>query len=62
MSGVQRLEMALELSDTVRDLAAAGVQQRHPDYGADQVRQAVLRLMQGKDVFAMVYPGVEIET
>ena len=61
MSALQRLEMALELSDTVRDLAIAGVQHRHPDYSPDQVRQAVLRLMQGKEVFSMVYPGVDIE-
>jgi Rv0078B-related antitoxin len=58
---LRRLEIALELGDAGRELIRAGVRHRHPDYSPEQIRLAVLRLMQGKEVFAMVHPGVEIE-
>ena len=37
-----RLAMAAEMSDAVRDLAAAGVRRRHPEYDATQVAEVLI--------------------
>jgi hypothetical protein len=57
----RRLEQALELSDTLRKVVAAGVRNRHPEYTDAQVKLAVTRLYLGADLFRQVYPGVEIK-
>ncbi|HEX5269626.1 MAG TPA: hypothetical protein VFW33_04015 [Gemmataceae bacterium] len=56
----RRLELACEMSDTLRRTVAAGVRGRHPDYSEEQVRLAVARLWLGDELFRKVYPGVEI--
>jgi hypothetical protein len=61
MSPGKRLEMALEMSDEWHRRIVADVRSRHPDYTDQQVRMAVLYLQQGKEIFQMVYPGIEIE-
>lgn len=43
----KRAEIMADLSDALRDLAAAGVRQRHPEYDDDQVRQEVLAVFYG---------------
>ena len=40
----KRAEIVAELSDALRELAAAGVRHRHPEYDDDQVLQEVLAL------------------
>ncbi len=45
----KRAEIMADLSDALRDLAAAGVRQRHPDYDEDQVRKEVLAVFYGRD-------------
>lgn len=37
-----------DLSDALRDLAAAGVRQRHPEYDEDQIREEVLAVFYGR--------------
>jgi hypothetical protein len=61
MSPERRLELALEMSRSLRQLVASGVRSRHPDYTEEQVRLAVARLTLGHELFAKVYPGVNIE-
>jgi hypothetical protein len=56
----KRLEMALQMSDSLRAVAASGVRGRHPDYSEDQVKMAVIRLSLGDDLFRKVYPGVDV--
>ena len=60
MSGGERLELAFKLSDEWRDSVVANVRSRHPEYAEQQIRMATLLLMQGKEIFEMVYPGLEI--
>lgn len=38
----KRAEIMAELSDALRDLAAAGVRHRHPEYDEDRVLEEVL--------------------
>jgi hypothetical protein len=61
MQPSRRLEIALEMNTTMRELVAAGVRCRHPDYSAEQVRLAVIRLCLGEEWFRKVYPGVNVE-
>ena len=61
LSPGRRLELAFQLSASIRHLAAAGVRSRHPTYTEAQVRLAVIRLTLGDDLFRQVYPGVDVE-
>jgi hypothetical protein len=60
LSPDKRMELALRLSGTIRDVVADGVRNRHPEYDEEQVRLAVMRLMLGAELFQKVRPGVEI--
>ena len=44
----KRAEIMADLSDALRDLAAAGVRQRHPEYDEHQVHQEVLAVFYGR--------------
>lgn len=57
MSGEQRLEIALQMSDSVRRLVADGVRYRHPEWNEEQVQREVVRLMLAEGrVFSPDYP------
>jgi hypothetical protein len=56
----RRLELALQMSTALRNVAAAGVRSRHPEYTEQQVRLAVARLTLGEKLFAQAYPGVDV--
>ncbi len=56
----QRVAMAFELSENVRQIAAEGVRQRHPDYSNDEVRLAVIRLQLGDELFQEAFPGCDV--
>jgi len=51
----QRLQMALQMSDDIMVLAAAGVRRRHPEYTDEQVRLALIRMRLGERLFHEVY-------
>ena len=48
------------MSDFVRAVVADGVRARHPTYSDEQVKQAVIRLSLGEELFRKAFPGVEI--
>lgn len=56
-----RAKLMFEASANLRELAAIGVRQRHPDYDAEQVRMAVTRLIVGKEAFNKLLPWVKIK-
>lgn len=60
MSPERRLELALQMSDSLRATVAAGVRSRHPALTAEQVRLAVIRLLVGDELFRRAYPGVNV--
>ena len=47
----------LSLAETSRDLARAGIRQRHPEYSADEVESAMLRLVLGDDLYRRAWPS-----
>lgn len=52
----ERLQLAIELTQASRALLAVGVRRRHPEYNAEQVRLAVIRLMIPEKLFLAAYP------
>jgi hypothetical protein len=56
MSPSERLELALDLAATSRELLAQGVRQRHPEYTEDEVRLAVIRILLPEPLFISAYP------
>ena len=61
MSPSKRLELALRMSDSLRNVVASGVRDRHPGWSEEQVRLAVIRLTLGEELFRHVYPHAEVE-
>jgi len=57
----RRLDLAFEMSESLRRVQADGVRDRHPTYSEEQVRLAVIRLAIGDDLFAKVYPSVQVD-
>ncbi len=60
MTAEQRSELALRMSADVRQIAAEGIKQRHPDYSERDVRRALVALLYGADVAAKVWPGLPV--
>jgi hypothetical protein len=61
MPAEKRLALALQMSDSLREVAAAGVRHRHPEYTPEQVRLAAIRLTLGDDLFQKAYAGVIVD-
>lgn len=52
-----RLHRAMTLCDEAREVARAGIWARHPEYGDEDVRWALFRLLLGDALFLAAYPG-----
>ena len=55
-----RAEITFQLSDNLRSIVKAGIRQRHPDYTADQITQAVLSLVVDRDILIQAFGGREV--
>ena len=55
-----RAAMTFELSRALRQTVRAGIRQRHPDYTAEEVHRALLRLTLGEALFREVFPGSDV--
>lgn len=60
MEPARRLQLALGMSDSLRQMVASGVRSRHPGYTEKQVAMAVFRLTLGDELFQEAYPGTDI--
>jgi hypothetical protein len=61
MSMAERLELACEMAAFAREVAAAGIMLRHPDYDEDQVRWALFRHRLRDDrLFRDVWPNAPL--
>ena len=47
-SATRRAQIAVELSDAVRETALAGIRRRHPEYSEAEVRRSFLTLLYGQ--------------
>ncbi len=50
MSGPERVAMAVEMSETARAVTRAGIRHRHPDWTDEQVHDALLVVLLGRDL------------
>ncbi len=60
MTGVERSAIMFRLNEMARNITAAGIRARHPDYSEQQVSRALLRLLVGDDLARNVEPGVPL--
>jgi hypothetical protein len=60
MTGSERVALAIEMSDEARRIAEDGIRDRHPDYSAEEVRWALLRLLLGDDLFSAAYASAPL--
>jgi len=56
MSGAERVALAAQLSEDVRDVAMAGIRVRHPGYSDREVWYALQRLLLGDELFGRAWP------
>lgn len=61
MSPTEKLDLVDELNRACTELATAGVRQRHPDAGADEVRMRVIALSVPRELMVAAY-GWDPET
>lgn len=47
MTSSQRLRMALEMSESIRNVALAGVRLRHPEFSEEECSRELVRIMYG---------------
>lgn len=60
MAPSDRVAAAIEMSESVRSLAEAGIRQRHPEYSAEQVREALVEIMLGAELAARVRAATDL--
>lgn len=60
MSPEQKLQLAIRMSEEVREVAADGIRARHPEYGPDEVRFALWRMLHGDDLFRRAWPAAPL--
>jgi hypothetical protein len=53
MPAVARLQLALQMSDTLRGIVADGIRSRHPTFSDEQIRLEVIRTYLGEEAFRM---------
>ena len=58
--GAERVRMAVALTEEVHRIARAGIASRHPEYSAEAVHLAFIRVLLGDDLFAAALPGQEL--
>ena len=51
----ERVRLAVDLSEELRGVVAAGVRDRHPEWGGDRVRRAVLTRLYGEEFVKQVW-------
>jgi len=56
----QRVEEGARTSRLAREFMRAGIRARHPDYSAEEIEEALARLLWGDDLYRRARPGREL--
>jgi hypothetical protein len=59
MEAGQKAELVAELSVAMRDVAREGIRQRHPGYGDDEVKRALVVLLYRRETERRLWPDDE---
>lgn len=62
MDIAERAEMTFKLCDNLRAIVESGVRHRHPNYHDHQVKQAVMRLTLGDQLYQQTFGALDIKT
>ena len=62
MNIAERAEMTFQLSDNLRAIVESGVRHRHPNYNDHQVKQAVIRLTLGEQLYQKTFGAMDSKT
>ena len=57
MGAEGRLHRAMTMCDEAREVARAGIQARHPEYGDEDAKWALFRLLLGDALFRAAFQG-----
>jgi hypothetical protein len=57
MSPSQRFEEGVRLCMTARAFMRSGIRHRHPEYSAEEIEEALARLLWGDDLYQKAKPG-----
>ena len=57
MTPSERFEEGVRLCRFAREVMRAGIRTRHPEYGVDEVEEALGRLLWGDDLYRAAKPG-----
>ena len=57
MGPTKRVELALRMSDEVRELTRSGIRARHPEYSEDDVKHAAFRIFLGDELYQKAWPN-----
>ena len=60
MGAKERTAVTFRLNELARETAVAGIRARHPDYGEEQARRALFRLIFGDELTRAVWPGRDL--
>ena len=60
MSGADRVEMVVKLTEEKRIQVCAAVRANHPEYSDEEVKFAEIRLRIGDDLFSKAFPAVNL--
>ena len=62
MTPDRRLELAIEMTAEANAITYRSIHSRHPDYSADEVQLALLRLRFGDELFQKAWPDAPLVT
>lgn len=60
MGPQRRLLLAMQMSDEIRQVALAGIRNRHPEYTEEEARFALLQHQLGYDLFVRAWPNAPV--
>jgi hypothetical protein len=61
MSGEQRVQLAMDMSEQARQITREGIAHRHPDWSPRQIHIELIRLMYGNHIAAEADRRVPID-
>ena len=57
MTSEQRSELAAQMSEDARSITLDAIRARHPEYDAEQVKRALVRLLYGDEFARAAWPA-----